>query len=617
MTTNVQEQPPLALPTDAVETGVKAAPETLSQSRSTVVFFPAVLCGGLLYLCYFPMALTWLAWVALVPLLTLVRATAPAWRIYAAAYLAGAAFFWPVLQWLRVADERMYYTWAALAIYCSFYFPAAVALLRVFDRRTSLPLVVTLPLVWTGLEYVRAHLMTGFPWYFLSHSQQGFLTLTQVADLGGAYAVTFLIAAVNGLVFEWFTRFEKVRALLRIPPASVRPRTLSALTLTVVLLVAASLTYGAWRLGQDDFEDGPLVALIQSNLDQRVKLAAGASPGSESAKRMLAHNKALSGYACTQQRRPDLIVWPETSYPDDWYDAGEHIAATDLPSSVSAEVALTRQRAHELGTWWETNVLLGVNCKQVLEDGQQRSFNSATLIRKGGGNGGRYDKMHRVPFGEFVPLVDWFPWMNRFAPYDYDYSVLPGENFTRFDLNQWKFGVVICYEDTNPTLARQYVNPRSGEAPADFILNISNDGWFNGSSEHEQHLAICRFRAIECRRAVARSVNMGISALIDGNGRVRIPDSGYVARPVGDRLKYYAWNWEGDEATAPVGADLVEAKWPDFKKSAGVLLATIPIDRRQSLYAVWGDWLPELCWVAIGCALLWAIFRPRKQAMLA
>src|SRR5207237_2965743 len=114
-----------------------------------------------------------------------------------------------------------------------------------------------------------------------------------------------------------------------------------------------------------------------------------------------------------------------------------------------------------------------------------------------------------------------------------------------------------CYEDTDPYLARQYVRPGSAAPTVDFLLNISNDGWFDGTSEHEEHLAICRFRAIECRRAIARAVNMGISAVVDGNGRV-------IALP--------------------------RADWTRSKKVAAVLTAAVPIDHRVSLYARFGDW---------------------------
>ena len=143
----------------------------------------------------------------------------------------------------------------------------------------------------------------------------------------------------------------------------------------------------------------------------------------------------------------------------------------------------------------------------------------------------RYDKIHRVPFGEYVPLRDWLPFMNHFAPYDHDYSVRIGENLTRFVLGKYRFGVLICNEDADPVLGRAYGSEDSDGPAVDFLINISNDGWFADTCEHEQHLAICRFRAIECRRAVARSVNTGISAIIDSNGRVRETEAAAVIPP--------------------------------------------------------------------------------------
>src|SRR5207249_9926463 len=98
-----------------------------------------------------------------------------------------------------------------------------------------------------------------------------------------------------------------------------------------------------------------------------------------------------------------------------------------------------------------------------------------------------------------------------------------GNGLTRFPLGKYTFGVLICYEDTDMYLGREY-GVETDDGPAvDFILNISNDGWFDGTAEHEEHLAIARFRAIETRRAVARAVNMGVSAVIDSNGRVLAP----------------------------------------------------------------------------------------------
>jgi len=198
-------------------------------------------------------------------------------------------------------------------------------------------------------------------------------------------------------------------------------------------------------------------------------------------------------------------------------------------------------------------------------------------VRKDGQIGERYDKIHCIPFGEYVPFRDSLPWMKKLAPYDFDYSVTPGVELKRFPLGAFHFGVLICYEDTDADLARQYVRPTADKPAVDFLVNISNDGWFDGTSEHEEHLAICRFRAVECRRAVARAVNMGISAVIDGNGKV---------------------------------TDLPGSSWEKSKKVEAVLTASVPIDHRISLYARWGDWVPAICWLSLALGLVFGRLRP-------
>jgi apolipoprotein N-acyltransferase len=190
--------------------------------------------------------------------------------------------------------------------------------------------------------------------------------------------------------------------------------------------------------------------------------------------------------------------------------------------------------------------------------------------------------------------------------------VAPGEGHTRFPLAEtaggrpFTFGVVICYEDTIPDMALPY-GGGDGKPAADFLLNLSNDGWFDGSSEHDQHLAICRFRAVECRRSVARAVNMGISALIDSNGRVleprRLPRrSGEPGAPV--------WQVPGEAGAVRA---LPVSRWREYKKVAGVLLATVPIDTRASLYARWGDWLSGACWLVLLAGCVAAAARPRGK----
>jgi apolipoprotein N-acyltransferase len=560
-------------------TRVKEAPRYQSSAAAPGwTLGPALLTGGLLWLTYFPANCGWIAWVALAPLLSLVRTTARPWRIYTSAWLGGLLCYTAALQWMRVADYRMYATWIGLALYCSLYFPFQILLLRILDRRTRLPLVVTVPVVWTALELFRAHFATGFAWYFLGHSQHAFLPLIQISDVGGAYAVTFVLAMVNAWLFERLYAWDRFRAGLRLPAMlAPQPRLFGWQSGAVVLVVAAALGYGFWRLGQQDSRVGPRVALIQGNLDQRIRNNATDAQEEEALQTMRSHFVKLTDQAAAQDPKPNLIVWPETSHIEAWMDLPKGLPEEQSPPSWQHALAISRARFRGDAKRWGTNLLFGVNGYTPDANWKPERWNSAVLVDAEGAPAGRYDKIHRVPFGEYVPLRDWIPWMNQLAPYDYDYSVRQGERMTRFTLGSYHFGMLICFEDTDPYLARQYARDESDAKPVDFLVNISNDGWFDGTSEHEEHLAICRFRAVESRRAIVRAVNMGISAVIDADGRV-------VALP--------------------------GPSWAASKKVAAVLTAAVPIDSRSSPYARWGDWLPITCWIGLAVGMLLAVVRP-------
>jgi apolipoprotein N-acyltransferase len=528
----------------------------------------AFLTSTLLWLSYFPASVGWLAWVALVPWLLLVRAEVSTWQRYWLAWLSGFLFFLPALQWMRVAHETMFYSWLCLAWYCSWYFLLAMWLLRRLDRRTAWPLTLTVPLVWTALEFWRSNFAGGFAWYLLGHTQHDFLPVIQIADLAGVAGVTFVVAAVNGLIGE---------AIWRRPGRSMKWQSIAVGAGMLVVL-----GYGGWQLSRAEFAAGPRVALLQANIPQsmrndafldEVRRAASVGNIDEITDRMVA--RAIG------DGRPDLVIWPETTYPRDWRalspDAPVSRERDAFNSNLTDVEAYFRNFADNIGT----NALLGLNTLVYGADGVIRRYNSALLTAPTHGVVARYDKMHLVPFGEYVPLRDTIPLLARFTPYDFEYNLVPGERQTRFrmmthDGRSFTFGALICYEDSDAPLARTYARSNGGP-PVDFLVNLSNDGWFMGTSEHEEHLAVSRFRAIEARRSLVRAVNMGISAVIDGNGRI-------VALP----------------------AETLRAS----KGVEAIVKATVPIDTRTSVYAYAGDWLPWACWIGVvyGCC------RRRKES---
>ena len=568
------------------------------------VFLPAVASGVLLWAAFFPLNLGALGFVALVPWLTLVRAPVSTRRRYFAAYVGGVAFFALATQWVRVAHPMMYMSWLGLAVVAPLFWLVALAILRRFDR-LGVPPAVAVPVAWVALEYARMHFPTGFPflkplgayqmigfgWYFLGYTQHAFLPLIQIADLGGVYAVSFVVGSVNGLLAGVAMQSGAVRRCLKwreeptplaplpegrgeqagVPSCPPLPSGRGArgvgLLFTLALL-AASVGYGFYRLDHPAFADGPRVSAIQGNVSQDAKIARDGELQKQYSKAFIT--------AFKQSPRPDLIVWPETCYWEYWYEVTPGVSRDSVPTTYKADVEESDKQFY---CRWETSILFGLNGHEW--DGQRMwKSNTALLVGPHLVEPLRYDKMHLVPFGEYVPLEGPLPFMAWFTPYEKGYSCRPGEKWTRFPLaardgRNFTFGCLICYEDSDPYLARQYV----AAEPVDFFVNISNDGWFDGTEEHEQHLAICRFRAVEARRSVVRSVNMGISAVIDPDGRV-------VALPDPD--------------------------WSKSKKVEAVVTAAVPIDTRGSLYATLGDWIPAACWAAALIALVLTLRRKRS-----
>ena len=291
----------------------------------------------------------------------------------------------------------------------------------------------------------------------------------------------------------------------------------------VAALLCGTLAYGAWRLSAGRFRAGPAYRPLQGNLDQRLRIAAHRSPEAQAT--VQAAYTDLCMQAAKLHPRPDLIVWPETSYPGIWVDL---LAAYRRHQDQHPDAKTTRHRARTAPHGRPAGPNQCAAWPQHRLSSPRRRNSAAITPRccwtRKASICGRYDKIHRVPFGEYVPLRDWLPFMNCFSPYDFDYSIGPGDGLTRASRSaSYHFGVLICYEDTDPFMARDYGVTTADGPPVDFLLNISNDGWFDGTSEHEEHLAICRFRAIEARRAWLARSTWASRAVIDSNGRVIAP----------------------------------------------------------------------------------------------
>ena len=543
----------------------------------TVIQTPSPASGGEFRI--FPL----LAWVALVPFILVCRPDIKPKSLAIPAYLVSLCYWLGNLYWMGYVTLI---GWIAFCAYTAALWPIVALCLR-WCKVKKFPLFLAVPVLFVGAERLQGLFLGGFFWRFLAHSQYENITLIQIADIFGAGGVSFLIAMVNGLIVELIIAVGE-RRLLKIA---------NFIKIAVVFgAVAGAILYGRWRVAEsaEYIEDGPLVASVQSNVPQSVKQSFQAE---EQIFTDLLHQSKESAEAGAE-----LVVWPETMVQA----ILEPNLLRLLESSHSYRIFDKILSEHAKGTAF---ILVGAygGTPQVTEDFDIRlaqKYNSAFLYRIDGMQTEQsYGKIHLVPFGEMLPFKNISFLHNlliKIGPYDFDYTLDAGTEYTVFEMSprpsgrggmsggqvekgrDYRFSVVICYEDAVPAICRRFAVGVEGVKRIDWLINISNDGWFvrfkNGkvlpSTELAQHTAVCVFRAVENRLAVLRSVNTGISCLIDPLGRIR---NGFMA----GTLPYQAMERKG---------------------CAGWFIDRITIDKRTTFFSRYGQWLDFCC--AVGLVLV-------------
>ena len=472
-----------------------------------------LITGLLLFLAEPPLGLWPAAFIALIPLVHAARQTKRYRSAVLGGLLAGLTLFLPGLFWLTTVT---YIGWIALAVYCALYIAAFAALARFTSN------VLTLAAGWTFLEFIRGVVaFTGFPWLLLSHSQYRFGVFTQILDVAGGYALSGIIAVINILLWKWLT-------------------TANRKNLIVAAGIFASVSlYGVVRMQTIELKRAPHVAMVQASVPQEMKQALdGTYDPEEVLKRYLKATVALP-----QDKKIDMIVWPETVVLSPYT---MNVDPAILRETTGSKARFVQESLAQLARLNGAYFLAGSTsflpaeygyvsdpelAARIPEGNWRRAYNSAYLLDPTGRYLDRYDKIHLVPFGEYIPLRTTFPFLVSLVPFDA--SLTAGEKQTIFQIHDegvtLKFGVLICYEDSDSELARRL--RRDG---ADFMVNVSNDAWF-GSSELDQHFVTARYRAIENRYGVIRSGNNGISGLIDPLGRAEILlDKNAIGSATGD-----------------------------------------------------------------------------------
>ncbi len=388
-------------------------------------------------------------------------------------YLCGVIFYFGVLYWL------IHVTLAGLillVLYLALYFGLFGFIFISLRSEVSCLRSLSIPAIWVLLEYLQSHLLTGFGWALLGYSQFKNLPLIQISDITGVYGVSFVIMMTNVAVYRSFRKSFK-----------------EAIVASAVLV--AIVGYGMIRENKGEWGRSIKVSVIQGNIPQELKWDPEAQEGILNKYIVLTKMAALDG--------PDLIIWPETSVPGYWSEYELRDRVLDLVKEIKKPL------------------LIGVITERF-----NRYFNSAILISKRGEVLGQYDKLHLVPFGEFIPFEKVFPKLRQIISVDIG-DFTPGKRFQVFKENLFQFSVLICFEDIFPSLVRQFV--KSG---AENLVVITNDAWFKKTSAPYQHAAASVFRAIENRRSVIRSTNIGFSCFIEPTGKI----NGYVKDENGESI---------------------------------------------------------------------------------
>lgn len=538
--------------------------------RPAALFAAPLLSACLLALSLPPIDATWLVWVALVPFGWVMLQPKPGRWVYVSAYLGGLVFHLVGMDFLRTAQQQsrwsisgpLFPLWLSIGYVMALSWPAVLWCGHRLIRATRVPVAIVLPVVWLCFEYLRDPAMylladCGYRWLQLGLLLVDYDHLTQIADIGGVWGLTALVAMVNGL---WL---DVIRAFRGVPRQRTGLRAATSAVL-VVLALSAAWCYGGWRLAQPaQSESGPVVALLHRELMQVAPedLAAALAAQLENADEWQLDGAARRGL----ERAPiALYVWSEVAYKG--LDQ-----TTPLPRGLPYLESLAKTLNAAL--------LVGAFRAEESTD-QRRVFNSVAFLTPAEGFAGCYDKMALVPLVEFEPspLVGWLLSTGSGPGYDRNW-VVPGTNCPTFKFRPpgsarpYCFGPAICHDVCFANHFRHMMT--ESVDPVDFLVVSGLESQDNTGRGQAMLLDMTRFRAIECRRAVCRAVRGGYSAAIDGNGRV-------LARAIVADVSHPA------------------------------LVGPVPIDRRDSLYLQWGEWLPGLAGLLMGAGLVATFVTSRR-----
>ena len=451
--------------------------------------------AGLLTAAAFPRASqAWLGWVAWIPLVIFVARTRSRRMAFSGGWLTGVFGAFILLWWMpevmaNYGGMSPFLSWSVYALLVAVLacYPAAVcAFTRHLMFQGGERCLLFFPFVWIVMELAASvSPLGGFPWLLAGYTQTRFLTVIQIADITGIYGVSFLLICVN-TVIAWFILKTRPLGNIRIDKKLSREAFVPLMAATV--LIAGVLIYGQISLKRWEKVEAPFqAALLQGNL------AVDDPPD-------VLYEKFEHGYLrMANSLAPDtvdLMVLPESAAPKLFQRDEEY-----------RRVMENMARRFPMGL-----ILSNINVAEW-RDGTGAYFNSAFFLAGDGSLTGVYDKIHLVPFGEYIPYQKFFFFIETISNEVGGFS--KGGELRIMSLGDLPVNAVICFEAVFPDLVRRFAARGS-----QLIVNLTNDGWYGISNAPYQHLEISRVRAVENRRYFLRAANTGFTAIIEPTGRI-------------------------------------------------------------------------------------------------
>ena len=422
-----------------------------------------------------------IAMVALIPLYYFIEGKTP-WKAFFGGYLIGMIWAAGTLYWIGWATlTGLIGVIIVLPIFLGLFSGLLSWMIQTWGQRA----LWFAPFIWIGMEVIQSVGEIGFPWNQLAYTQTNLIPFIQFASIFGALGISFWVVCINVLVFMLIHCFGKNRSTVK-------------LLILLFLMVLIPWIHGKVVLSRADInqKSNLNISLVQGNIDPYKKWTPSFVDSNFVVYQRLTYQTKPTG--------PDLIIWPETATP-----------------------CYLRYRFHYLSKVRTiadslmVSILTGSPDYEWNKKGEAITYNAALLIQPRKSRVQRYYKKHLVPFSERVPGIDKLPflyqWLSRLNLDVGNYT--PGDSSYVFQakskrLKQYRFGTAICYDSVFPYYIRELV-----QKGAQFVIIITNDGWFGNTSGPYQHAGVAKLRAIEVRRWIARCANTGISGFIDPWGR--------------------------------------------------------------------------------------------------